>query len=215
MKTKLWYKTGLSMGITAALLLCSGATGANPADDNGNKSWTMASHIYSDRKARRIGDIVTVAIQESSESAKNAKTSTKKAASASGSANATMPMNGRTFNWGSSKAPAWQLDASQAFEGGGTTANSDSFLATVSVTVRDVLPNGSLFIEGTRSVLIRDDRVTIILSGVVRPEDISNDNMVLSTKIADAAIRYSTSGTLARSQEKGFFMRLIDWLNPF
>ena len=78
-----------------------------------------------------------------------------------------------------------------------------------------MLPNGNLFIEGTRNVFTLDDRVTIVLSGTVRPEDIDANNTVLSTAIADAAIRYSTSGTMANSQEKGFFLRLIDWINPF
>lgn len=215
MKAQSWRKEGLQLGIAAVLLLCGGTTGANPAGDNGNKSWSMASRIYADRKARRIGDILTVTILESSTSAKNAKTTTKKTASASGSASASLPMNGRTFNWGSSSLPAWALNSASAFDGGGTTANSDQFMANMSVTVRDVLPNGNLLIEGTRSVVIRDDRVTIVLSGMVRPDDLDNNNTVLSTAIADAAIRYSTSGTLANSQEKGLFFRLLDWLNPF
>ena len=215
MKTPLWHKTALPAGVAAAVLLYGGTTGANPADESGGKSWTMASHMYADRKARRIGDILTVTVQESATSAKSAQTSTKKSASATGSASLTLPMKGRTFSWGSSSVPAYDLASSSAFDGGGTTANSDSFIASISVTVRDVMPNGNMMIEGTRVVAIRDDRVTIVLSGMVRPEDIDSNNTILSTMIADASVRYSTTGTLANSQEKGFFFRVIDWLNIF
>ncbi len=203
----------LQLALAAALLLCGGTTIANPAGDD--KTWSMASHMYADRKARRVGDIITVTISETATSAKSAQTTTKKSSSASGSASVSMPMNGRSFNWGSTAVPAYQLAAASAFDGGGTTANSDQFTANISVTVRDVMPNGNLLIEGTRNVVIRDDRVTIVLSGMVRPEDIDMNNTVLSTMIADAAIRYSSSGTLANSQEKGFLFRMIDWINPF
>ena len=210
-----WHKAGLQLGITAALLLYGSTTGANPADESGTKSWTLASHLYADHKARRVGDILTVTIQEASTSAKSAATSTKKSASASGSASASLPMRKHIFSWGSTAVPAFDLNSASAFDGGGTTANSDQFTANISVTVRDVMPNGNLLIEGTRSVMIRDDHVTIVLSGMVRPEDIDNNNIVLSTAIADASVRYSSSGTLANSQEKGFLFRALDWLNPF
>lgn len=215
MKTNLWRTRALLPGITAALLLSSGTIGANPADESGTKSWTMAARLYADRKAYRVGDILTVTIMEVATSAKSAQTTTKKSSTASGSASASLPMKSRTYNWGSSALPAYQLDSSSAFSGGGSTANSDQFTANISVTVRDVLPNGNLLIEGTRNVVIRDDRATIVLSGMVRPENIDANNTVLSTAIADAAIHYSSSGTLANSQEKGIFTRLIDWINPF
>lgn len=207
------YGTGMRITIATLALCGAGYAGAEPAN---SKAWTMASRLYADQKACRVGDILTVLIEESMEASKDAKSTSSKANSMSGSGSLTSPkVDGKSGSWGTASLPGWQLDTSQSFEGGGTSANKDSFLATMSVTVRDVLPNGNMLIEGTRAVVIRDDRVNVILSGMIRPQDVSGDNTILSTRIADASIRYEASGTLARNQEKGFLLRALEWINPF
>jgi flagellar L-ring protein precursor FlgH len=204
----------LRIAVATAVLCTAWTAGAEPAN---GKAWSMASRLYADQKACRVGDILTVLIEEKMEAAKDAKSTSSKANNMSGSASIQHPqVDGKSRGaWGTASLPGWQLDTSQSFEGGGTSANKDSFLATMSVTVRDVLPNGNMLIEGTRAVVIRDDRVNVILSGMIRPQDVDGYNTILSSKIADASIHYESSGTLARNQEKGFIMRALEWLNPF
>ncbi len=79
----------------------------------------------------------------------------------------------------------------------------------------EVLPNGNLLIEGKRTVQIQKEYVSFILSGTVRPEDISADNVVLSTAIADASIKYESNGSVTVDQKKGLVTRVFDWLNLF
>jgi flagellar L-ring protein precursor FlgH len=209
-----WQKLGRRLAITVIVLGGGWTAGAEPAN---GKAWTMAARLYADQKACRVGDILTVLIVEQMEASKDAKSTSSKVNSMSGSASIQHPqVNGKSSgSWGTASLPGWQLDTSQSFEGGGTAANKDNFLATMSVTVRDLLPNGNMLIEGTRSVVIRDDRVNVILSGIIRPQDVSGENTIISSKIADAAIRYESSGTLARNQEKGFLLRALEWINPF
>jgi flagellar L-ring protein precursor FlgH len=212
---QIWQKK-MKLSLATAIVVLGGSWTADAEPANG-KAWTMAARLCADQKACRVGDILTVLIVEQMEASKDAKSTSGKVNSMSGSASVQHPqVDGKSNgSWTSAALPGWQLDTSQSFEGGGTAANKDTFLATMSVTVRDLLPNGNMLIEGTRSVVIRDDRVNVILSGIIRPQDVSGENTILSSKIADAAIRYESTGTLARNQEKGFLLRALEWINPF
>lgn len=198
---------------TLLLLTLCAMCRADPAAD---RSWTLARKLYADMKARRIGDILTVIIDENAQSAKDAKSSSSKASAISGEISVGHPtVDARSTAWTNAGLPAWKLNASRSFDGAGSTANNDKFVTTMSVTVRDVLPNGNLLVEGSRSVVIRDDVVNLLLSGVVRTHDITRENTIFSTQIADAVIRYESTGTVAKSQDRGLVTKLVDWVNPF
>jgi len=92
------------------------------------------------------------------------------------------------------------VDADSGYSGSGITTRSGSMDARISVSVKEVLPNGNLLLEGTRNVTINDDSQTITISGVVRPYDISPDNTVLSIYMADAQIKYKGKGPSSSSQ---------------
>jgi flagellar L-ring protein precursor FlgH len=77
------------------------------------------------------------------------------------------------------------------------------------------MPNGDLFLEGTKVVLINNEEYHLYISGLVRPTDIAQDNSVLSSRIADAQIEFTGRGDLADQQRKGWLARLLDWANPF
>ena len=77
------------------------------------------------------------------------------------------------------------------------------------------MPNGDLFLEGTKVVLINNEEYHLYVSGLVRPTDISPDNSVQSTRIADAQIEFTGRGDLADQQRKGWMIRLLDTMNPF
>lgn len=148
--------------------------------------------LYSDHKARRVGDIVTVIIAESSKASNTDTTQTSKKSGTNGSLNDLFGLGKMPIKVG--------VDADSGYSGSGTTSRSGSMNARISVSVKEVLPNGNLMLEGTRNVTINDDEQTIIISGIVRPYDITSDNTVLSIYMADAQIKYKGQGASSSSQ---------------
>ena len=198
----------------AGLLIAILTVGARAGDE---PRWTLASKLYADRTARHVGDILTVVIVETSSSSKDNEKATDKLAQHSGAISFGSPLvDGKPpVNWTNVALPNYSLDAKNKFSGKGTMANKDEFSGTIGVRVTEVLPNGNLLIEGRRSLDVQDERVDVILTGTVRPEDVARDNTVPSTRVADAAIQYHSTGSLARSQNKGLLTKLWDWVNPF
>ncbi len=182
--------------------------------------WSMAVRLYRDVKARRIGDIVTVIIDESSTMNRAAQHDAGKQTSGGGSASFGAPVltaqgEERPNRWDNVSLPefGWQLQ--HQFSGGGQMTSQDDFQSTMSARVLDVLPNGSLLLEGKRTVHLQNEKIEVILTGLVRPRDINSDNTVSSSRIADASIRYETDGPISRDQRRGLVTRLINWLNIF
>jgi flagellar L-ring protein precursor FlgH len=88
-------------------------------------------------------------------------------------------------------------------------------VAHVAVKIMDVLPNHNLVIEGRRETSFSSEHQTIVLRGIVRPEDIGADNTVLSYNVADATIQIAGKGTVSDTQRKGWFTQIWDKVNPF
>lgn len=175
------------------------------------------SELFIDTKARRAGDIVTIKIVESSSATNKASTNTGRKSSIAGSVEnffnlekrypATKPF----FNpFGKVKG---ELDSN--FDGSGTTKRSGDLTAFITARVVAVLPNGNLKIQGTREVKVNNEKQLIILSGIIRPRDISPGNVILSTYIADAKIEYSGSGVIHDRQRPGWMVRILDIVWPF
>jgi flagellar L-ring protein precursor FlgH len=78
--------------------------------------------------------------------------------------------------------------------------------------VRDVLPNGDLLVGGEQLLAINDEQQKVVLQGRVRPQDISDGNVVLSTRLADASITYQGEGTLSERQQRAWWRKLLDWV---
>ncbi len=158
-----------------------------------------------DKVARNVGDILTVIVQEASLSNYAATTQTSKSDSASYTPNFVVDFFSRLFRpFGSS--------SSASTKGDGKTTYTSNMTGTMSVVVKQVLPNGSLLIEGRRSLTTNKDTQTMVLSGVVRPFDVKPDNTVLSTQIADAQIQMTGKGQIQDRQRKGLINQLLDWL---
>jgi flagellar L-ring protein FlgH len=164
-----------------------------------------APSLFSDRTARAIGDIITVEIVENSSASASAVTNTKAeygaelGASGSGGLDFIPLLSGT----GSSKSE---------HKGNGRTSRSGSLSATLTAKVVEVYPNGNMKIEGEKSVIINGEKQLTILTGIVRPEDITPRNTVSSDLIADAEITFKGKGVLANSERPGFFARIFDWL---
>ena len=176
-----------------------------------------ASHpMYADKRGTSVGDILTIVVQENTAANKNNETATEKQSSL------TAAITSFLFSPGASAAltkggqlPAMAYNSDAKHVGKGAINNSESIVAHVAVKISDVLPNGNLVIEGRRETSFAGEHQTIILRGVVRADDVAADNTVLSYNVADATIQIIGKGSVSDSQNKGWFTRIWDELNPF
>jgi flagellar L-ring protein FlgH len=172
--------------------------------------------MYADRKAARNGDILTVVVAESAD----AKNSQSKSASRDSSlqdavqqfvyskaASGLLTHNG--------ELPASSAKGKASYSGGGSVNNSQSLSARAAVLVTDVLPNGNLVIEGVRVVTFSGETQYVVLHGLVRPDDISSANTVLSSNIADARVEFIDQGTITDAQKRGWLTKVYEKLRPF
>jgi len=176
---------------------------------------TGRNMFFVDRKARAVNDVVTVRIADVTSATGQANTNTSRTSAAAGSLDGLFGLERTLKNNGITPGSALAAQLKTGFDGKGTTTRKNALSATVTAVVREVFPNGNLFIEGTKEVLINNERQYITLSGVVRPEDIAPDNSLSSDLIADARLVYSGRGVLSEKQSPGLLGRLIDFVWPF
>ncbi len=172
--------------------------------------------LYEDMRARRVGDVITIVLTERTNASKQASTSTSKDTSIEVE-NPTLfgrelrfdlP---RPFNSSKQNATlATSVDSSNAFDGEGDSAQSNSLTGNITVTVAEVLPNGNLIVQGQKRVTINQGDEVVRFSGIVRPQDISPDNTVVSTKVANARIAYVGEGMLADANSQGWLGRFFN-----
>jgi len=162
--------------------------------------------LFSDIKAHRVGDILTVNIVEQNRASNQVESKTEKSTQIStaggpgiGSLNFIPVFGGKADN-------------SNKFDGKGENLRSGSIHARITVTVVEVRNNGDLVVEGTRVIGINGDDETIHLSGVVRGRDVTANNTIQSNLIADAEISYTGKGNATTAARPGFFTRLLNWV---
>ena len=172
--------------------------------------------LYADVTARNVGDIVTISIVESAKASKNA--STKTGRNSGLEAGWSGIFDAIAGNWsindqkiGTSHA----IDFKNTFDGQGETTRASSMTAYITARVVHVLSNGNLVIQGTRQVKVNNENQFIRIQGIIRPEDISSRNVILSTYVAEAVIELSGYGTISDKQSPGLLFRLVDWVWPF
>lgn len=187
-----------------ALLLSIGACTLAQHDNPGSLWSDSARSPFVDRKAARPGDILTVLIQETSSASSTAATSASKQDSSKIEAGLGPILR--------SLIPELETGTSMKSQGQGSTTRSGRLLARLTVVVKEVLPNGNLLIEGTRFIQMNKETQKLVMSGIVRLDDIRADNTVLSENVAEATIAYDGKGTVGDRQRKGLISLLLDWL---
>jgi flagellar L-ring protein precursor FlgH len=198
-----------------ACLLISLQVGNLVADSlwlDGNASRSM----FSDKKARAVGDILTVLIQENNGATRQNNTTTSKKASVNAAIASLLyapSVSGLLTKKGT--LPALNVNSDTEFNGGGQINNQETITAQMAVRVIDVLPNGNMVIEGRLHTAFSGEKQDAILRGVVRYDDIAANNTVFSYNIADAAIQFISKGTITDNQKKGWFMKVWDKVSPF
>lgn len=159
--------------------------------------------LAADHKAYRVGDIITVQVYENSSASTTTDTTTQR--------NNGLNANIATSLFGGKQASG-SISATGSFDGGGSTQRTNRLLATLSVGVREILDGGDLRVSGEQLLTVNGEQHRVILEGRIRPQDISSDNVILSTRIADARINYVGKGDLSERQKRAWWRRLIDWL---
>lgn len=173
------------------------------------------SLLFVDRKAHMVNDIVTIRVVEAASASGEANTATERNSGITGSLEAFFGLEKTLVNNGINPAMVAQASLGNNFDGSGATSRKNSLNASITAVVREVFPNGNLYIEGKKEVIINNERQYIVLGGVVRPEDIRADNSITSDLIADARIEYSGHGVVADKQRPGWLGRIVDFVWPF
>lgn len=196
------------------VLLMAAAAGMLPAAAPAQSLWhdDVSKAMYVDKRSTGVGDIITIIVQENTTAAKNNETKTERQSSLT-SAITSFLYPGFLAHSGSMPSAGYNSDAKH--DGTGAINNSESIIAHIAVQVVDVLPNHNLVVEGKRETSFSGEKQTIVLHGVVRPDDVTADNTVLSYNVADATIQIIGKGTVSDSQNKGWFTRILDKVNPF
>ena len=227
MSRPLWNKigAGIMMLICAGCLTTQGpgqnsssfsmplsSTLSNPAPGSEGSLWAprMPMNLYRDFKARYMGDIVTINVVESATASKNATTKTSRASGLAASWSGVLAK--MTGDWvGNDQKVNFEND----FDGKGETTRSSQLNTYITAQVIQVLPNGNMVIQGSRQVQVNNENQFINVQGVIRSEDISAGNIILSTFIAEAKIELAGQGAVSDKQRPGWFARILDWVWPF
>ena len=193
----------------------------NYANENGGRSvgslWGDASSsFFEDVRARRVGDIITIVIEESANAARGASTKASSDSSAEAGVTALFGALAKIVEKNPNITPEQLLgySSSSSFDGKGSTSRSGTLSAVLPVRIKRKLPNGDFYLEGNKVVLVNDEESFLYMSGVVRPMDIAPDNSVLSSRVADVELEYTGRGVIADRQSPGWFSGILNKIWP-
>lgn len=168
----------------------------------------MAS-LFSDFRARNVNDLVTVQVIENINASGSADAALDKNSNGNIGVRSVFGHDAKFADWFDPTALA-RWSASTEFQGSGATTRSGALSAVVTARVVEVLPNGDLVLEGVREIEINGDRQIVVLSGVVRPSDISRGNVVPSTAVGQMRIRYFGKGLMKDNLSPGWLVRIFN-----
>ena len=163
------------------------------------------SSLFSDQKANRVGDAVTIIVIESSQASNNAQTSAGRSSDlglsgSGGVAGKTIP------------GTDVSLGTTNDFKGSGSTQTTGMVKTKISATIDSVLANGNLLIRGSRKISINGEEQTVFIKGIVRSSDIMADNSVYSYNISEAEIVFDGKGMINTNQSPGWLTKFLHWI---
>jgi flagellar L-ring protein FlgH len=183
---------------------------AVPATAQANGAIYQAGHdvaLFENAVARRVGDTLTIRLNERTNASKSSTTSTSK------STNIDLPgptIAGRPVTVNGTEILSTSVNNNAEFDGEGASTQSNRLEGDITVTVAQRLSNGNLLVRGQKWVAINSGREFVRLQGIVRPSDIAPDNSVLSWRVADAYISYGGQGTVANASKPGWLFRFFN-----
>ena len=205
------------------------------ADSLWVKNATNEHSMFADKLATRVGDILTIVVQESAATTNSLNLTTARASTANqenmltnlvnqfvsalpgsilGNNKVTQSLAKNGVPGAPTPGPFSSTNLTSSYNGGGSITNSQTVNSQAAVTVIDVLPNGNMVIEGVRLVRFSKEAQFASLRGVVRKADVQANNTVISTNIADAQVEFVSEGSLTDAQKQGWLLRLAGKVNP-
>jgi flagellar L-ring protein precursor FlgH len=182
-----------ALGVGIALALATAAAAQTP-----RATWPS---LVADRSAAKVGDSLTVLINENAKASNSTLNGSHKTTRLTGAASTSLTATHQA-----------QASLVGEYDGAGQTSRTDQVVASISVVVTDILANGDLRVAGQQSMLVNGGRTLIRVAGRVRPSDIAQDNTILSNRMAEASIAYDGMGF---GQRPGIIARLLDRLGAF
>jgi len=175
----------------------------------------LGNDLMVDSRARNLHDIVTILIEENATSSADASTQLDKESEVKAGVSAFLGYLKAIQQANPNTDPTKLIDATSVnkFSGAGKTARSGKMRAIVPAMIKNVLPNGLLFVEGHRVILLNDEEHHFYISGVIRPNDIDTANQISSTLLADAQVEFTGRGNFDLQQ--GWFSKYFAWVWPF
>jgi flagellar L-ring protein precursor FlgH len=204
--------------------------GESGSGASANSLWTDGAGLFEDLKARRVNDLLTILIVESLSGSGKADTETSRDSSADLELAEFLGMPTdfgvqdrslmhHLYNIGNSNAaefnPVIRGSAKSDFKGEGDTNREGELNATITAKVVEVMPNGNLILESRKELTINNETQILVLRGMARTQDISADNTLISTKLADAQVYYVGDGVIQEKQSPGWLVRVTDYIWPF
>jgi flagellar L-ring protein FlgH len=173
-----------------------------------------SSSIYTEKRARRIGDVITVLIQENTNATEAAGSQYQKAGSVgigAGSSVGGLGFGQNVLNTTNNIG----LGASSSHQGQGMSSGSTTITGEMTAKIVSVLPSGNYLVEGTHYIVVNEDKQTVEVTGEIRPDDISSENTISSLRIANARIKMTGSGPASETANPGLLTRVLSWLGLF
>lgn len=180
----------------------------------GNGSIYQAANsrpLFDDRRARFVGDTITVKITESTSASTKSNDKLDRSNTSSGSLSGMAGLTGKALNG----LAGYTTSSANAFSGKGEAANNNVFTGNMTVTVIDVYPNGNLLVSGEKQLAIGHEQEYVRVSGVINPSFVDASNSVASSSIADARIEYKSSGQVSDGLVMGWLARFFLTAMPF
>jgi flagellar L-ring protein precursor FlgH len=173
--------------------------------------------LFADRRARSLNDIVTIVVNETATGSNNGNTTTSRDTTTTAAVTNLLGLEGaiqdllRQGTTGISVAGT----QSNSLKGAGATTRDGNLTATISARVVKILESGNFVIEGRRQVTINAEDQYLIITGIIRPDDIAFDNTIQSQYISDAKLAYTGKGVVNDKMRPGWLTRIVDWVWPF
>jgi len=166
---------------------------------------STSMNLYGDGRAFRVGDIISVQLEERTQSSKSASTSTDKSTDVNIDAGTVLGRNANMGRWPLTTS----LGSNSSFSGDGSSDMSNSLAGQITATVHEVRPNGTLLVRGEKWLTLNQGDEYIRVSGIVRPQDIDAANTISSTRLADARITYSGTGSVHDTNTMGWLAKFF------
>ncbi|MEP9359776.1 flagellar basal body L-ring protein FlgH [Sphingomonas sp. KR3-1] len=187
---------------------------AQPAN-NASLFRTGAGALFRDQRANKLGDILTIKINIADKADLGNNTSRTRGGSESGGLGGLLNISPVKKLLGADANAALETNSGSKYAGGGTTARSETINMTMAAIVTQVMPNGNLMIKGRQEVRVNFEMRELIITGIIRPEDIARDNSIRHSQIAEARVIYGGKGQLTDAQQARWGQQIYDALFPF